>query len=103
MSEHFKVSDTMPLATPEARKVWVNFVPNVDLGHILTMVSFASALAVTWNLQDRRITVAEQKQAASEAQLAEVKSVVKDIQMTLTQIQITLAVQGTLNNTRPGK
>lgn len=95
---HFNVIDTLPKKTPDARKVWINFVPNVDLGHILTMIGFASALAVTWNIQDRRITLAEQKLLQAEQTNAELKIDVKEIKSTLTQIQTTLAVQSYITN-----
>lgn len=90
---HFKVTDTVPRKTPDGRKVWVNFIPNIDLGHLLTMVGFAAAMATTWNIQDRRITVIEQRQEASQKQLEDVRADLKEIKATLAQVQQILAVQ----------
>lgn len=98
---HFKVTDTMPIEpTPDAKKVWFNFVPNVDLGHILTMFAFSIGFATQWNIQDKRITVAEQKLIQVESQLTEFKSDVKDIKTSLAQIQSALAVQNFVNQQR---
>lgn len=108
--DHFMVSDVAPL---EARgrdpnkKVWVNWLPNIDLGHVLTMATFVGALIVNWNIMDRRITVIEQKLANSEVQTAEFKSDVKEIKASLGDIKSTLAVQTFINSqqykTTPGK
>jgi Tfp pilus assembly protein PilN len=100
---HITVTDTVPRKTPEGRKVWVNFIPNIDLGHMLTMVSFAAGLAAMWNIQDRRITVVEQKAVSVEQQSQELKTDVKEIKAALVQIQTTLAVQTYITNANAGK
>lgn len=90
---HLTVTDTVtPKRNTDGRKVWVNFIPNIDLGHLLTMVGFAAAMATTWNIQDRRITITEQKLTAAEQQTAEMRLDIKEMKRTLEQVQQTLAV-----------
>ncbi len=103
-SSHFRVTDTMPLEpSPDAKKVWFNFVPNVDLGHLLTMFAFSIGFATQWNIQDKRITVAEQKLLQVEAQVSEFKGDMKEIKRSLAQIEATLAVQQFMNTQQPRK
>lgn len=85
--DHFKVSDVMPLESEKAergKKIWLNLLPNIDLGHMLTMIGFAAALTVQWNSMDRRITIIEEQQKVLMAQYGESKS---DQKMTLAEVR----------------
>jgi hypothetical protein len=86
-SDHFKVSDIMPLentSTERGKKIWLNLLPNVDLGHLLTMIGFTAALVVQWNSMDRRITIIEEQQKVLMAQYTESKS---DQKATLNEVR----------------
>lgn len=100
---HLAVTDTLPRKTPEGRKVWVNFIPNIDLGHILTMIGFAAATVTIWNVQDRRITVVEQKQEATQQQIQDMRADLKEIKTTLNQVQQAIAVQSYITSNTPRK
>lgn len=96
MKDHFKVSDMQSLeetmeSRSQSKKVWVNFLPNIDLGHMLTMISFAVAMATTYNIQTTRITILEQNLNSQKEQVAEIKAYVKEINAQILQVQITLA------------
>lgn len=88
--DHFQVSDTMPLESEQQpnKKVWVNFLPNIDLGHLLTMIGFGVAFAAQWNIQDRRITTIEAQQKHAEVAQADVKSDIKEIKAVVLNIQL---------------
>jgi hypothetical protein len=98
--DHFKITDTMPLETPAAKKVWVNFVPNIDLGHLIAMLTFLGGLALQWQVMDRRITIIEQKQLVTSEQSAETRSDLKEIKSVINKIGTDLAVQNAMNATR---
>lgn len=86
--EHFKITDTMPLSTPSAKKVWVNFLPNIDLGHLLTMIGFGVAFFAQWNVMDQRITRAEMENQQQNAVINEVKGDIKEIKTVVLNIQL---------------
>lgn len=106
LREHFKMSDQASLEVPtdsRGRKVWVNFLPNIDFGHLLTMVGFAAGMALQWNAFDRRLTIAEEQLKQVSGQLTEsrsnnretlneVKSDVKGIKEAVTQVQQSMAL-----------
>lgn len=91
---HFQVTDNqqLPGQTP-VKKVWVNFLPNIDLGHVITMISFLAAIGAQWNIMDRKITIVEQRSAQQDAQVVEIKADLKEIKGAMLQIQLTLARQ----------
>ncbi len=88
--DHFQVSDNMPLpADPQQqKKVWVNFLPNIDLGHMLTMIGFGVAFFAQWNMMDQRITKAEMVNQQQEAVISEVKGDIKEIKAVVLNIQL---------------
>lgn len=85
---------------PGRKRVWVNFKPDIDLGHVVATVSFLGALFTYAQNFDRRMTILEQKQITSDAQSAETKADIKEIKKTVTEIGTTLAVQNAINNAR---
>jgi hypothetical protein len=119
--DHFTVSNMMPLddsnsrSETSGRRVWLNFLPNIDLGHLLTMIGFAAALTVQWNAMDKRITIIEQQQQQINAQyseskadqkqtLQEVRSDIRTVKDTLQTISQTMAVaQYQLSQQKGGK
>lgn len=97
MGDHFKVSDMVPLGanmepSPHS-KVWVNFLPNISLGNILTIVSFAGLVIAGWNAFDKRLSIVEERQNNSAIANSEVKSDVRDIKSTLQKIDNAISVQ----------
>lgn len=94
----------MPLASTERpKKVWVNFLPNVDLGHLLTMIGFAGAMVIQWQAFDRRLTIVEEQNKMQDIALTayrtdtregsqEIKSDIKDIKASVGQIQQAMAL-----------
>lgn len=91
---HFQITDTMSLpnasqqVSDNQKKVWVNFLPNIDLGHMLTMIGFGIAFAAQWNIQDRRITVAETAVEQQKQQITEIKGDLKEIKAVVLNIQL---------------
>lgn len=93
MPHRFQVTDTttMPLEShPEqqSKKVWVNFLPNIDLGHMLTMIGFGIAFAAQWNIQDRRITIAETAVQQQKVEITDIKGDLKEIKAVVINIQL---------------
>lgn len=76
--DHFQISDLMTIPDQNQhdpnKKVWVNFLPNIDFGHLLTMIGFTGALLVQWNAMDKRITIIEEQLKVVSAQYAEARS-----------------------------
>lgn len=75
---------------------WVNFRRDIDLGHLIALASFLIALFVYASAFDRRQTITEQKQAASDVQAAEMKADIKEIKKTVNEIGTNLAVQNAI-------
>lgn len=100
--DHFEVSNRTPLIE-ETKGKWVRLLPNIDLGHLLTMGGFAIALTVQWGAMDKRITIVEEQQKAITATLLDNRSIynadskertadVKEIKELITQLRTTVAV-----------
>lgn len=114
--DHFKLSDMTPLEGTKqidpSKRVWVNFLPNIDFGHLLTMIGFTAALVVQWNAMDKRITIIEEQlkvvssqyaeaRADNRGTLNEVRGDVKNVKESLGEIKSTLALtQYRLENPR---
>lgn len=86
--------DSHPQDTPSHR--WVNFKRDVDLGHVITLLSFLGALFVYAQGFDRRVTIVEQKQTTTDAAQAETKADIKEIKRTVSEIGTNLAVQNAI-------
>lgn len=93
MPDHFKVTDSQMLE-PDSRskKVWVNFKPDIDLGHLIAMATFIGGLFLQWQAMDRRVTIIEQKQSVTTEQTAETKNDIKEIKVVVNKIGTDLAV-----------
>lgn len=100
--EHFKVTDSA-LLDPESKqkKIWVNFKPDIDLGHLIAAITFLGGLALQWQAVDRRITILEQRQAITAEQNAETRSDLKEIKATINKIGTDLAVSNAVNSRKP--
>lgn len=96
------------------KRVWVNFLPNIDFGHLLTMIGFTGALIVQWNAMDKRITIIEEQLKVVSAQyqdaradnkgtLNEVRIDVKQVKESLTSIQSALAIAQYKLDNQPGQ
>lgn len=91
MSGHFQVTDNASLMTQDGtpnKKVWINFLPNIDLGHLLTMVGFAVAMFVQWNIMDQRVTRAEMQNSQQDQSLKDIKDDIKEIKAVVLNIQL---------------
>lgn len=100
--EHFQVTDSA-LLDPNAKqkKLWVNFKPDVDLGHLIATASFLGGLFIYAQGFDRRVTIIEQKQAQSAEQTAETKADIKEIKAVVNKIGTDLAVSNAVNSRKP--
>ena len=97
MSDRFKITDTGDLHDGSTRKkVWVNFKPDIDLGHLIATASFLGGLFLYAQSFDRRVTIIEQKQEVSASQISEIKADIKEIKATVNTIGKDLAVQNAL-------
>lgn len=97
MSEHFKVSDQVPLGanmepSPHS-KVWINYLPNISLGNILSIVSFCGLIVAGWNAFDKRLSIVEERQSVATQQITEVRKDSSDIKAALQKIDNQLEVQ----------
>lgn len=90
------------------KKPYINFVPNIDLGHLIAMLTFLGGLFLQWNVMDRRLTVAEEQLKQATAQSTELKAQnrenylelkvdVKEIKQTIGSVQQTLAILNATN------
>lgn len=94
----------MPLEEDSrSKKLWVNFKPDIDMGHMLAMLTFLGGLFMQYNSFDKRVTIIEQKQAQTESQGQEVKIDIKDIKKSVGEISTQLAVQNYITKQPPGK
>lgn len=75
---------------------WVSFSRDINLGHILTMLTFLGGLYIYGQAQDRRITILEQAQQTNAAQMADTKADIKEIKGKVTEISTNLAVQAAI-------
>lgn len=91
-----------------AKHMGIKFVPNIDLGHLIAMVTFIGGLFLQWNVMDRRLTVAEEQLKQVASQNTELKSAnrenylelkvdVKEIKQTVGSVQQTLAILNATN------
>lgn len=89
-------------------KRMINFIPNIDLGHLLAMLTFLGGLFLQWNVMDRRLTIAEEQLKQVNGQNQELKSAnrenylelkvdVKEIKQTIGSVQQTLAILNATN------
>lgn len=87
----------------EHRRPGINFIPNIDLGHVISMATIVGGLFLQWTVMDRRITVAEEQLKQAQHQNAELKAAsrdnylelkvdVKEIKQTVSSVQQTLVV-----------
>lgn len=98
MPDHFKVTDSAELEPMQrSKKLWVNFKPDIDLGHLIAMLTFLGGLALQWQAMDRRVTIVEQKQAVTAEQTAETKTDIKEIKAVVNKIGTDLAVSNAIN------
>jgi hypothetical protein len=86
--------------SPATKKVWVNFKPDIDLGHVIAACTFLGGLFLYAQGFDRRLTIIEQKEEANAAQAGEMKSDLKEIKKAVNEIGTNLAVQNAVNQTR---
>lgn len=90
------------------KRMGINFIPNIDLGHLIAMLTFLGGLFLQWNIMDRRLTVAEQQlvqvagqntelKAQNRENYLELKVDVKEIKQTVGSVQQTLAILNATN------
>lgn len=90
------------------KRMGINFIPNIDLGHLIAMLTFLGGLFLQWNIMDRRLTVAEEQLKVAVAQQQELKAAnrdnylelkvdVKEIKQTVSSVQQTLAIINATN------
>lgn len=82
------------------KRVWVNFKPDIDLGHVIAACTFLGGLFLYAQGFDRRLTIIEQKGEANSAQATEMKSDIKEIKKAVNEIGTNLAVQNAINQQR---
>ncbi len=101
-------------AHPGEKKPMINFIPNIDLGHLIAMVTFLGGLFLQWNVMDRRLTVAEEQlkqqstqntelKAANRENYLELKVDVKEIKQTIGSVQQSLAIINVTNQQNAGR
>lgn len=94
-------------STPR-KHMGINFIPNIDLGHLIAMLTFVAGLVLQWNIMDRRLTIAEQQLLVVSSQNTELKAQnrenylelkvdVKEIKQTVGSVQQTLAILNATN------
>ena len=99
MPEHFQVTDSAALESGQrTKKLWVNFKPDIDLGHLIAMLTFLGGLFLQWQAMDRRVTIVEQKQQVAAEQTQETKSDIKEIKAVVNKIGTDLAVANAMNS-----
>lgn len=78
--DHFKVSDHMPITdeSPDRKRVWVNFIPNIDFGHLLTMIAFAGGMVGIYNNMDKRLTIVEEQNKQLISAMTDGRQVTRD-------------------------
>lgn len=100
MPNHFKVTDSQDLEPGTSKKVWVNFKPDIDLGHLIAMATFIGGLFLQWSIMDQRVTRVEERQKSSEVTTTETKTDIKEIKAVVNKIGTDLAVNNALNAAR---
>lgn len=96
--EHFQVTDSALLEPNSRKKLWVNFKPDIDLGHLIAAFTFLGGLGLQWQAVDRRITILEQRQTVTAEQNAETRADLKEIKATINTIGKDLAVSNAVNS-----
>lgn len=74
-------------------KVWINYLPNVSLGNILSILSFCGLIIAGWNAFDKRLSLVEERQSVATQQITEVRKDSAEIKATLQKIDNQLQVQ----------
>jgi len=97
-NSHFQFEN--PPNNQANKRVWINFKPDVDLGHLIAMCSFLGGLFVYAQSFDRRMTIIEQKQEVNTNATAETKADIKEIKNAVNKIGTDLAVQNAIQGAR---
>lgn len=92
------------MADPTTDRKRLTFDPTINAGHILTFISMAVAVMVSYSLLDKRVGVLEERSNTAIAQAAdrqseqkeslrEIKSDIKDLQRSVNEISRAVTVK----------
>lgn len=83
----------------------IQFDKTINLGHVLTMITFLAGISVQWNIIDKRVTVLEESRAiqrerdaaqdqAAREKAGEIKEALRDLKHGIEKISDRLTTPG---------